>query len=95
MGKIVSIIVTDTKRCAVCGSKDITPHHVISGWANRKWSEKFHLVIPLCMEHHEEIHVNRDMELYWKRKAQQAFEKNYPDLSFREIFGKNYDYKEE
>lgn len=73
-------------------------HHVIYGWGKRKLSEKYGLKVYLCPQHHrdspESIHHNTKNNLSFdkmlKAKAQQAFEEHYPNLSFIEIFGKNY-----
>lgn len=94
MGKAKSIIVKDMKHCCVCGSNQVHVHHVFFGYSNRKWSEKYHLTVPLCPMHHnmsnEGIHFNKEMDLKFKEKAQIAFEEKYPNLNFREIFGRNY-----
>lgn len=73
-------------------------HHVIYGRGKRSLSEKYGLKVYLCSRHHrdspESIHHNTannlSFDLMLKEKGQQAFERNYPNLSFREIFGKNY-----
>lgn len=74
--------------------KMVQEHHVIFGSANRKLSEKYGLKVYLCLEHHEEskeaVHKNAEIALILKKEAQKCFEKNYPNLSFMEIFGKNY-----
>lgn len=68
-------------------------HHVFNG-PNRKLSEKYGLKVYLCIQHHREgreaVHNNKDNMQYLKRLGQQAFEKHYPSLNFREIFGRNY-----
>ena len=71
-------------------------HHVIYGNGNRKLSEKYGLKIYLCHPHHndeaspESVHFNREIREMTCRFAQRAFNENYPELDFREIFGKNY-----
>ena len=69
-------------------------HHVIFGTANRKLAEKYGLKVYLCLGHHrtssEAVHVNHDMARMLQEDAQEAFENHYPDLSFREIFGRNF-----
>ncbi len=69
-------------------------HHVIFGTANRKLAEKYGLKVHLCLGHHrtseEAVHVNHDMARMLQEDAQEAFEKHYPDLSFRDIFGRNF-----
>lgn len=74
--------------------KQTQEHHVIFGTANRKLSEKYGLKVYLCLEHHETgreaVHRNAETALLVKKAAQRAFEKRWPDLDFRKIFGKNF-----
>ena len=94
MGKAKSIITDDMQHCFVCGNPRIEVHHIVYGNANRKWSDKYCLIVPLCAEHHRGTtyspHFNRDFDLQLKRMAQGKFEEAHPDLDFRKIFGKNY-----
>ena len=68
-------------------------HHCISG-PNRNLSERYGLKVWLCIYHHREgkqaVHSNIDMKKELCQDAQRAFEAHWPELSFREIFGKNY-----
>lgn len=88
-----SILVADMEHCMVCGRPNPEVHHVLFA-SNRKWSEKYHLVVGLCAEHHRgsdlSPHFNREFDLKLKQYAQEKFQEEYPELSFREIFGKNY-----
>ncbi len=71
-------------------------HHAIHGAGRRKLSEKYGLKVYLCFRHHtadggsEAVHRNAETDLFVKREAQKAFERRWPTLNFREIFGKNY-----
>ncbi len=69
-------------------------HHVMGGTANRKLSEKYGLKVYLDPVHHrhgtEAVHRNAEVAKLLHREAQKAFERTYPELSFREVFGKNY-----
>ena len=89
-----SILTGDMEHCMVCGSPHPEVHHVIFGTSNHKWSEKYKLLVPLCHVHHRgsdlSPHHNRDFDLQLKQYAQERFQEEYPDLNFREIFGKNY-----
>lgn len=89
------------KTCYLCmmlhsdfSLKQTQEHHVIFGNANRRISEQYGLKVYLCLEHHEEgreaVHKNAANALLVKKEAQKAFEKRWPELSFREIFGKNF-----
>ena len=91
-----SIMTDDLKRCYVCGcTQGIEVHHIIHGTANRKLSDKYGLVVGLCYQHHRGdfgVHGKngQPLNLKLKIKAQETFTEVFPDLSFREIFGKNY-----
>ena len=88
-----SIIVDDTNHCYVCGKTHIQIHHCFYGTANRKKSDKYGLVIPLCMEHHlgnSGVHKNKELDMQLKKLAQQKFEELYGSREeFREEFGKS------
>ena len=92
MGK--SIIVDCMDNCFVCASPYTEVHHVIYGTANRKLSDKYGLVVPLCHEHHRGqtgVHFNRDFDIALKKLAQEKFNAVYgANKSFLEVFGKNY-----
>lgn len=69
-------------------------HHVVFGTAGRRLSEKYGLKVYLCLDHHlygpDAVHRNKSIKDYLCKEAQKAFESRYPNLSFMEIFGKNY-----
>lgn len=69
-------------------------HHVMGGVANRRLSEQYGLKVYLDPDHHrhgpEAVHKNAEVAERLHKEAQKAFEKTYPDLDFRKIFGKNY-----
>lgn len=70
-------------------------HHVVFGKVTgRALSEKYGLKVYLCPEHHEfseeAVHRNEEIRTKLCQIAQRCFEEEYPSLSFREIFGKNY-----
>lgn len=68
-------------------------HEVFFG-RNRRLSIKYGLVVFLPPELHNMsdrgVHFNPEFDKRLKKMGQIAFEKSYPDKSFREIFGKNY-----
>ena len=92
-------ILHDGKNCYLCGSpgrwNDPLDWHHIYGKSDRKKSEKYGLKVRLCHNSchifgNKSAHKCRQTSDYLKAKGQIAFEKNYPDLNFFEIFGKNY-----
>ena len=88
-----SILQKDTDYCFVCGRYGTEVHHVFFGNPNRKWSEKYKLVLGLCYYHHrgnQGVHFNRQLDMELKQMAQRRFNETYPDKDFMAIFGKNY-----
>lgn len=69
-------------------------HHVIFGTSNRKLSEKYGLKVYLCLEHHltgkNAVHNNAEVRKMLCIDAENRFEEKYPDISFREVFGKSW-----
>lgn len=91
-----SIITDDLTRCIECGRMADHIHHCLYGTANRKLADKYHLVVGLCYNHHEGqmgVHNgNKELDMKLKRMAQEAFEREYPQIEFLAVFGKNYLY---
>jgi len=86
---------TDMSTCIVfgCGKPKDHMHHVVHGTANRKVSDNigYPFVIPLCAEHHAEIHKDMKMNKFYKKMAQNYFEQNLGNRElFIELFGKSY-----
>ena len=75
--------------------RNLQEHHIYGG-PNRALSEEYGLKVYLCPEDHlwgkDSVHNNPmgDNNRYLQEQGQRAFERRYPELSFREIFGKNY-----
>lgn len=94
MAKAKSIIVECMDNCFLCGSPYVEVHHIMYGTANRKLSDKYGLVVPLCQEHHRGqtgVHFKRSLDLDLKKLAQKKFDDLYgANTSFKEVFGKNY-----
>lgn len=89
-------IISEEKRCYICHSRSwIEIHHVFGG-PDRKTSEEYGLVVPLCHYCHNEppkgVHFNKEI----RRKLQgdvQRIAMEYYGWSvedFRDRFGKNY-----
>lgn len=93
MGK--SIITDDMEHCFLCGStNNIEVHHVFFGTGNRKISDKYKLVVPLCAFHHRggnSVHQSRELDLMIKEVGQSHFEKKVGSREeFRRLFGRSY-----
>ena len=80
--------------CIVCGSPYVQIHHCIYGTANRRLSDKYGLIVPLCSEHHtgmSGVHFQKDFDTWLKQQAQKRFEEVHGTREdFRRIFGKSY-----
>lgn len=91
-----SILTDDLEHCIICGKAPVNLHEIFYG-SNRHNSIKHGLVIPLCTQschvgNAEGIHADKELDLEWKQKGQQAFMKHYNKNveEFISIFGKNY-----
>lgn len=88
-----SIIQTE-KLCYITGSATGLERHHIFGGANRQHSERYGLTVWLRHDWHNEppygVHHNRPFMERLHREGQRAFERAYPELDFKEIFGRNY-----
>ena len=90
--KYKSIITSDLDHCYLCGAPYPQIHHIFNGSMKAK-SEKYGLVMPLCMNHHtgaEGVHTIPGKMTETKAFGQKMFELYYPELDFLKIFGKNY-----
>ena len=69
-------------------------HHILYGTANRKISDRYGYIVPLCQEHHRGgtgVHFNKALDDHLKQLAQKHFEENHGSREeFREVFGKSY-----
>ena len=69
-------------------------HHAFFGNGLRELSEQNGLKVHLCIPHHREskeaVHRNIKISRMVQAYAQRAFEKEWPEKNFREIFGRNY-----
>lgn len=87
-------ILSDERRCWFCGSMvGLERHHIMSGTANRKLSEKYGLTVWLCRRHHtgtDGAQYDPDMNRQLRQDAQCAFERKYGHAEWMRIFGKNY-----
>lgn len=96
-----SIMQTE-KECYLCkkfygvsNTNGLELHHIFSGYANRKLSDKDGLVVWLCQRHHntepDGVHFNKkNMELL-RQDGQRKWEETYTGhYDFMKRFGKNY-----
>jgi hypothetical protein len=89
-------IISEEKRCFICGSRQWIEIHHIFGAADRKKSTEYGLVVPLCHYCHNEppngVHQNKDIRRKLQAYAQKKAMKHYGwDMdTWRSIFGRNY-----
>lgn len=91
--KVRTYFIPLASACVVCGSPYIQHHHIFEGTANRKKSDKYNYIIPLCQKHHtgsEGIHFNNYLALAWKRRAQEHYEETHTREEFIREFGRSY-----
>lgn len=88
-----SIVIDDMTVCMFCGRPREAIHHIFGG-PNRRKSDRFGLIVPLCNAHHnmtnESVHFDKDMRRRVQILGQIAFESKYSHEKFMREFGKNY-----
>ena len=88
-------IISNERRCVVCGTtQDLHRHHIYAG-TKRKASERMGCWCYLCGKHHnlssEGVHFNHDLDRELKMICQRIFEEKVGDREmFRSTFGKSY-----
>lgn len=86
-----SIMTDDWEHCFLCGREAQQIHHVFNKH-DKKRSEKFGLLVPLCMECHLKVHdepsqeTNREL----KQLGQTYFEREYGEQYWWDEFGRSY-----
>ena len=94
-------IISEERRCYMCGSVRWIEHHHVFGAAYKKKSDKYGLIVPLCRWCHNEppngVHHNAENMRILREKAQKIAMKKYgwSIEDFIRIFGKNYIEEEE
>lgn len=87
-------IISNEKKCFICGTRHWLEKHHIFGGANRDKSEKYGLWVYLCHYCHNEppsgVHFNKENMNRLRRQGQAVFMRKYPELDFLKEFGKNY-----
>ena len=89
-------IITEERKCYICGTRRwIEEHHVFFG-PNRKTSEKYGLKVPLCHFCHNEptegVHFNKELCRTLQRDVQKKAMEHYGwDMeTWRSLFGRNF-----
>ena len=93
-----SIITNDFTKCFICGrTTNLTVHHCFEGNPQRKYSERYGLVVPLCITCHglDGTHgllhnPPHTIDIYLKKIAQERFEMKYGHELFMKLFIRNY-----
>lgn len=89
-------IISEEKRCFICGSHQWIEIHHIFGAADKKKSTEYGLVVPLCHYCHNEppngVHFNKEIRRKLQAYAQKKAMKYYGwDMeAWRSRFGRNY-----
>lgn len=84
-------IISNEKKCFICGAEqNIEYHHIYSG-ANRKISDKHGFTVYLCSQCHLEVTDNKNWkDGYLKALCQAAFESKNSRETFMKLIGRNY-----
>lgn len=87
-----SLIIGDEEdRCFLCGRVGkMQVHHMVHGTANRKWSDKYCLIVHLCPQCHMYLHDRGSRDHDLKVLAQKEFERSYGHDRWMQVFGKNF-----
>ena len=88
--ELKSIMTKDFEHCFVCGKQAQQWHHVMNK-SDKKNSEKYGLLIPVCSKCHAKIHdsdegLNKEI----KKIAQADFMMEHSFAAWMALFGKNY-----
>jgi hypothetical protein len=89
-------IISNEKRCYLCGTQIWIEIHHVYGASNRNNSELYGLTVPLCRYCHNEppngVHYNKANNLALQSEVQKKAMRHYrwTEDEFREIFHKSY-----
>lgn len=81
-----SILQEDKNKCFLCHRQLKLDNHEALGGRNRQLSMKYGLIYYLCRKCHSEAEINIEIKNYLKEYTRKIFEKEYPNLNFKEIF---------
>lgn len=85
--------------CMICGKPGPDVHHLVWGNSKRRCADEDQLVCPVCREHHEMFHQNREMQimshiagqlLYERNKCAEGVPADEARIMFRERYGISY-----
>lgn len=83
-------IITDERKCFLCGRiGTLQTHHMLHG-SRRKAADLFGLTVPLCPRCHRKLHDHGEHDLELEALAQERFEEIYGHVEWMRVFGKNY-----
>lgn len=73
MKKYYTIMTDNTDKCYVCGGVAVDMHHCLHG-ADKKLSEEYGLLVPLCRQCHEKVHhTGGEYDRMLKKEAQRQY----------------------
>lgn len=87
-------ILSNARRCYVCGSTvGVELHHIFFG-SRRATSTKNGFTVWLCAYHHRDnkngVHGNRALDVELKKACQYEYEKTHSRSEFMALIGRNY-----
>ena len=84
-------IITNKPYCLECGSyHSLELHHCLHGY-NRKKADQDGLFILLCNRCHKRLHsVSAELDIKYKKLAQESYLKNHTQEEFMKRYHKNY-----
>lgn len=81
MAEPKSIITKWMQYCMVCGKPREHVHHALYNTGKRKLADQDHLLMPLCIYHHEDskngVHNNMGMKALSQQLAQACWQRQY------------------
>ena len=87
--KRISILTNNLNVCVVCGKPKQHIHEIYFG-KNRRNSMIYGFCIPLCLNCHNRIHNNIELDLKYKQLCQKEYEKDHSRDDFMNIIKRNY-----
>jgi len=84
-----SVFTDDMEKCYFCSRPAIEKHEILYG-SNRWNSIKNGYVLPVCRDHHNSFHKNRELTRLWAAKCQTYHEELYGVNDWIRTFHRNY-----